>query len=64
MGFLFIAYLRSLVAHRFVRVEFQIFVLIFSTAVAFKKHQQMFEIRHTKIYELPRTLGKQQIKPH
>ena len=55
MGFLFIAYLRSLVTHKFVRVEFQKIVLIFSTLVAFKKHQQIFEIRHVQIHELPRT---------
>ena len=53
--FLFVAYPMSLVAHRFAHVEFQIFVLIFSNVLAFKKHQQIFEIRHVQIHELPRT---------
>jgi hypothetical protein len=45
----------SLVAHRFGNFEYRIFVLIFSSAPAWRKQQQILEIRHVRINELPRT---------
>ena len=52
-----ICILVSLVAHRFGRVKFQIFVVVF-TLEKMKTNIQdsKFEIRHVQINELPRTL--------
>ena len=46
-----------LVDHQFGRVEFRILNLeYFETALAYRKQQQVFEIRYIQIVELPRTL--------
>ena len=50
--------LMSLVAHRFGRVEFRIFVIVFFRQAQLKKSKQIFEIQHVQIDDLPRTLGK------
>ena len=43
-----------LVAHRFERVEFRIFVIVFFRQAQFKKIKQIIEIRDVQI-KLPRT---------
>ena len=43
----------SLVAHRFGRVEFQKFAIVFFRQAQLKKSKQIFEIRHIQIDELP-----------
>ena len=46
----------SLASHRFGRVEFRIFLLIFSTVPPCRKQQQIFQIQPIQIDELLRTL--------
>ena len=50
--------LMSLVAHRFGRVEYWIFVIFFFRQMQLKKSKQIFEIRHVQIDDRPRNLFK------
>ena len=53
-----------LIAHRFGRTEFRIFVLIVSTAVACRKQQKIFKIQHLQIDELQGHNSKHKVCPY
>ena len=48
----------SSAAHRFGRVEFRIFVVVFYRQAQLKKSKQIFENRNVQIDELPKTLNE------
>ena len=45
-----------LLAHRFRRVEYRIFVIVFFRQAQVKKSKQIFDIRHFQIDELPKKI--------